>query len=258
MVNGAPRVVLINETMARQLFGGADAIGKRVSGWAEGDVPVWREIVGIVGDVRAFGRESEIPPEIYLPYTQPPDGAWNAFNRTMTVMVRTRPGADIAPAMRQALRSVDPLVPGWDLQPMSRALEQSTASRRFNTLLLTLLGATGLLLATIGIYGLIAFLVSQRRHEIGVRMVLGATTRDIARMIVRQSATLALIGVGIGALVSFWATKSLRNLLFEVQSSDPIAYVAAGAVLVAAALVASLVPARRAARVEPVRSINAG
>ena len=192
-----------------------------------------------------------------MPYTQAPEGSWNSFNRTMSVVVRTRPGLAIASSLRQALRRVDPLVPGWDLQPMTRALEQSTAGRRFNTILLSLLGATGLVLATIGIYGLIAFLVSQRKHEIGVRMVLGATARDVARMVVRLSVTLALLGIAIGSVVSFWAAKSLRNLLFEVPATDSISYAAAALVLLAAALAASLVPALRASRVEPMRSINA-
>jgi predicted lysophospholipase L1 biosynthesis ABC-type transport system permease subunit len=219
---------------------------------------MWREIVGIVGDVRAFGRENATPPEIYIPYTQPPVGAWNAYGRAMTLAVRAGAGTLVAPTLRAAMQRVDPLVPLQDIQSMNDLLVQSTSNRRFNTLLLSLLGATGLVLAAIGIYGLIAFFVSQRTQEIGVRMVLGATARSITAMIVRQSAMLALLGVAIGAVASFWTTRSLRTLLFGVEATDPLAYLGAAIALTLAAIAAALIPARRAARVEPSRSINVG
>jgi predicted permease len=258
LAGGAPAVVLVNETLARALFGDADAVGRRLWGWSNPDAPVWREIVGVVGDVRAFGREAGTPPEIYIPYTQAPDGAWGSFGRSMILAVKARPGMAVIAGLRSALGAIDPLVPLQDAQSMTDVVTRSTSNRRFNTLLLTLLGATGLVLAAIGIYGLIAFLVGQRTQEIGVRMVLGATTRSITVMILRHSAVLALLGVVIGALASFWTTRSLRGLLFEVQATDPLTYAGAAVALTLAAILAALIPARRASRVEPARTINAG
>jgi putative ABC transport system permease protein len=139
---------------------------------------------------------------------------------------------------------------------MDDVLSQSTAARRFNTLLLSFLGLTGLILAAIGIYGVIAFFVSQRTHEIGVRVALGATTRNVVRMVVGQAFTLAVIGVAIGGAAAYWATQALRTMLFQVQSGDPIAYAGAAAMLVLVAVVASTLPALRAARVDPVLALR--
>jgi predicted permease len=252
---GAPYVVVINETMAREVFGEGNPLGQRLSGWAPRENPEWREVVGIVSDVRAFGRDNNTPSEIYIPYTQEPEGAWGAFNRSMTVVARTQPGAVIVPGLRAAVRRVDPLVPLFDVQPMSEALAQSTAGRQFNMLLLTLLGATALVLATIGIYGVISFLVSQRLPEIALRMVLGATTRDVVVMVLRQGVVLAGLGIVLGGTAAFWATRALRSLLFAVPPTDLPTYVSAALLLGVVALIASLVPARRAARVEPNRSL---
>ncbi len=253
---GAPWVVVVNETFVRNLFGTEDPIGKRISGWSR-ETPEWREIVGVVGDVRAFGRDNELPPEIYMPMSQAPEGAWNAFQRAMTIVARARPGAVIAPALRKAVNSVDPLLPLYDVQTMDDVVAQSTATRRFNTMLLSFLGLTGLVLAAIGIYGVIAFFVSQRTHEIGVRVALGASRPRVIRMVVRQAVTLALVGITVGGVAAFWATRVLGTMLFEVGARDPVAYVAAAMVLLLVALGASWLPARRAARVEPVKALAA-
>src|SRR5687768_1253765 len=126
--------------------------------------------------------------------------------------------------MRAALKRVDPLLPSYDLQTMDDVLSESTATRRFNTMLLTLLGLTGLVLAAIGVYGVIAFFVSQRTHEIGVRIALGASAASVVRMVVREGVVLALIGIAVGGLVAMWATKALGSMLFEVSARDPVAY----------------------------------
>jgi predicted lysophospholipase L1 biosynthesis ABC-type transport system permease subunit len=219
--------------------------------------PEWREIVGVVRDVRAFGRETDVPPEIFMPLTQAPEGAWNAFQRSMAVVARARPGATIAPAMRAAVKRVDPTIPMYDVQAMDDVLSRDMATRRFNTLLLAGLGLTGLILAAIGIYGVIAYFVSQRTQEIGVRVALGATTQRVVGMVVQQALTLALIGITLGAVAAFWATRVLGSMLFEVSSRDPIAYIAAALALLLVALAAAWLPARRAARVDPIRALGA-
>jgi len=257
LATGAPWVVVVNETFVRNLFGDENPIGKRISGWNDPNNPQWREIVGVVGDVRAFGQENETPPEIYMPLTQAPDGAWNAFQRGMTIVAAALPNASIGSGLRTAVASVDPLLPLYDMQPMDAVVAQSTAQRRFNTMLLTLLGLTGLILAAIGIYGVIAFFVNQRTHEIGVRVALGASRARVIRLVVRQAAMLALIGIAVGGVAAFWATSVFRTMLYEVQPRDPVAYVGAAIVLLLVALAASWLPARRASKVEPVRALGA-
>ena len=199
LARGAPRVVVVNETFARSAFGEENPIGKRISGWAPDSTPVWREIVGVVGDMRSFGQATDIPSEMYIPMTQAPDGAWNAYQRGMAIIARAQPGITVASALRKTVATVDPLLPAFDVQTLDAVLTQSTETRRFNTMLLSLLGATGLILAAIGIYGVIAFFVTQRTHEIGVRVALGASTRSVVRMVVGQALTLAMIGVTLGA-----------------------------------------------------------
>jgi putative ABC transport system permease protein len=252
---GAPWVIVVNEAFAKSIFGDENPLGRRISGWTSGPAPEWREIVGVVGDVRAFGLENDVPPEMYMPMTQGPGGAWQAYQRGMTIIAQSNAATPIAGAMRNVVKTLDPTLPLFDVQTMDDVLMQSMASRRFNTLLLSFLGLTGLILAAIGIYGVIAFFVTQRTHEIGVRVALGATARDVVRMVVMQAAMLALTGIVIGGAGAYWTTQVLRTMLFEVDARDPIAYAAAAAVLLVVALVAATLPARRAAGVDPVRAL---
>jgi putative ABC transport system permease protein len=256
---GVPWVVVVNETFARQVFPGGSAVGKRVSGtWTtQPGVPEWREIVGVVADVRAFGLENDPPAEIYIPMTQGRN-QWGAYQRGMAIVARAEGPVPLAPAMRAAVRAVDPMVPLFDVQTMHDVLQQASSTRRFNTQLLSLLGLSGLILAAIGIYGVIAFFVTQRTHEIGVRIALGATGGKVVRMVVRQAVALALLGVAIGGVGAWWATQSLRTMLFQVDARDPLAYAAAAVLLVVVAATAAALPARRAAKVDPVRVIGSG
>jgi predicted permease len=255
---GAPRVVVVNETFARQIFGNESPIGHRISGWTKAEAPEWREIVGVIGDMRSFGRDADAQPEIYMPMTQRPGGAWDAFQRSMAIVAKTRPGLNVVGSLRGAVNRVDRQLALYDVQPMTEVLAQANATRRFNTILLSLLGATGLVLAAIGIYGVIAFFVTQRTHEIGVRVALGATTASVVRLVVRQAVTLALFGIALGAVSAFWATRVLGSMLFAVSARDPVAYGVAGAALLLVAIGAAWFPARRATRVDPVRALAAG
>jgi putative ABC transport system permease protein len=252
----SPRVVLVNETFARRVYGDTNPIGRRFSGWEESGGREWREIVGVVGDVRAFGQEADVPAEVYAPYTQANYSWWNGFQRTLAVVAKTT-GPSVIPSMRAAVRSFDPQLPVFDAQPVNEVLAQANANRRFNTLLLSLLGGTGLILAAIGIYGVIAFFVNQRTQEIGVRVALGASTASVITMVMRQALVLAIVGIVIGAVASWWATRVLNDLLFQTTSKDPFAFAAGAGVLLLVALGASLIPARRAARVDPVQALSA-
>jgi putative ABC transport system permease protein len=254
---GAPPVIVVNEAFVKNFYPDGNALGRRVSGtWTmKENVPEWREIVGIVTDVRTFGLENDAPAELYIPMTHA-RFAWGAHQRGMTIVARANGEVPLAQSMRAAVRDIDPSLPVFDVQTMDDVLQLASASRRFNTQLLSLLGLTGLILAAIGIYGVIAFFVTQRTHEIGVRMALGATGRHVVQMVVRQAVMLALIGVTLGGLGAWWATKSLESMLFQVQPRDPVAYAIAAGVLVLVATVAATLPARRAAKVDPVRVIG--
>src|SRR5918997_2935336 len=156
------------------------------------------------------------------------------FNDTATTEIYTLSLHDALP-----ICNVDPLLPAYDVQTMDDVLAQSTSTRRFNTMLLTLLGMTGLVLAAIGVYGVIAFFVTQRTHEIGVRIALGASSGSVVRMVVREGLVLGLAGIALGGLLAAWATRALGSMLFEVSARDPVAYGAAAAVLLLVAVGAS-------------------
>jgi predicted permease len=258
MAHGAPPVVLINERLASAAWPGEDPIGKRLSTWTrEVDTPEWREVVGIIGDVRSFGADTPPPPELFLPYTQPPFMAWAAFQSSMAIVVRvTDDPASFAPALRRAVRSVDSSLPLFDVQTMDQALGADSAGARFNTWLLALLAAVGLVLAAIGIYGVIAYFVTQRTPEIGLRLALGASPASVLMMVVRHGVVLAVTGIALGLIAAVALTQQmLTTLLFDITPTDPPTYVAGAFTLLAIALLACAVPALRAVRVSPMRSL---
>jgi putative ABC transport system permease protein len=191
-----------------------------------------------------------------MPTTTAPLGAWPAFGRSMTIVAKSRSGAPLAAAMRAALRSVDAELPAYDVQTMNDVLAQSTSVRRFNTMLLTMLGLTGLVLAAIGIYGVIAFFVSQRTHEIGVRIALGASTGSVVAMVVRHAAGLAAVGILLGGVAAYWATTALGSMLFSVNPRDTLVFTLGASVLLLVAMGAAWIPARRAARVPPITALT--
>jgi predicted permease len=257
MALGAPPVVVINERLANLAWPGEDPIGKRVSTWTrEADIPEWREVVGILGDVRSLGPDTPPRPELFLPYTQPPVMAWTVFQRSMALVARTADDPAIhASSLRRAVRSVDTSLPLYDVLTMEEALGATAASARFNTWLLSLLAATGLLLAAVGIYGVIAYFVTQRTPEIGLRLALGATPRSVLMMVMRHGAMLASAGIVIGLIAALGATRMLTTLLFEITATDPPTYAIGAVALFAIALLACSVPALRAVRVSPMQSL---
>ncbi len=258
-IRNAPWVMIINETLADLAFPGENPIGKRIA-CCEGspDAPSWKTIVGVVGDTRWQGPGVESTPEFYLPMAQiPPDG-WEWTERVMTIIARTNGDpTTLVSAVRGAVATVDSGLPVYDIATMSERLGRSLAQSRFNTFLLTALGAIGLVLAVIGLYGVLAYLVAQRSHEIGIRMALGATARDVLVLIARQGMTLVLAGIAVGSLAAVLTTGLLRGLLFGVTTTDPLTFIGVAVVLVVAGVMASIIPARRATRVDPTRALNA-
>ncbi len=258
-VRGAPRVMIVSQELARKLWPGQDAIGKRVACCEGSDEdPMWKTVIGIAGDVRSRGLGAELYPEFYLPIAQSPAVAWDWVQRTMAIAARSSGGdtAALSGAIRAAAREAAPGVPLYDVTSMDERLRGSLAQDRFNTMLLSALGAIGLLLAWVGIYGVISYFVAQRTPEFGVRMALGATARDIVGLTVRQSVVPVALGLCAGILAAAAASRVLASALHGVGPRDPATFAAVAAVLAGAAALASYVPARRAARVDPMTALR--
>jgi putative ABC transport system permease protein len=253
------RVMIINATLAARAFPGQDPIGKRISccDAVPGGGPSWKTVIGVAGDIRSRGPAVPPDPEFYLPWTQVPKDAWNWF-RSFYIIART--GGDPAhllTPLRDAMARIDPDVALFDVRTMDQRLNGTMATARFNTLLLALLGGIGLVLAATGIYGVVSYLVSQRTQEIGVRMALGATAGSVVALILRQSLKPVVAGGVIGLLAAMAASRVLASQLFAVSPTDPLTIAVAGATLVAVALIASAVPARRAAAIDPTTALAA-
>ncbi len=253
-VSGTERVAIISEETARRLWPGEDPVGKRLQccEGSEAD-PRNKTVVGVVGDVRSSGLGSPIVPEFYLPIAQAPDVAWDWIQRSMTLVVRGKgsDGSALAGAMRTAVHAVDATVPLDRVTTMNQAMATSVAPARFNTLLLTTLGAIGLVLAALGIYGVVSYFVSVRLHEIGVRLMLGATGRQVVRLLVVQGLRPVVIGLMVGLVGAAVSTRALASSLFGVSSLDVPSYAGVTLLLLAVGLLATVIPARRALRVAP-------
>jgi predicted permease len=256
---GTLRVVIVSESLARQAFPNQDAVGKRIACCEAGQdgLPAWWTIVGVAQDVHSSGPGEAAGPEFYIAAAQAPTGSWDWVQRTVYLMARTsRNTSALAAPIRAAVASVTPDAPVFDVQPMRSRLASSIATERFNTFLLTLLSAVGLIFAAVGVYGVVAYSVGRRTQEVGVRMALGATRADVMTMVLRQAAQPVLIGVVFGLAASLAATRLLSEQLVGVTSTDPATFGSVIALLVAVALGASLVPARRASRLEPTVALR--
>ncbi len=253
-VKDQPPVLIINETLARRFFAGEDPLGKRIIiGFDPIDNPNSppREIVGVVGDVRHAGLDVKSGAEYYVPYLQAPE-------RNMDLVVRATPGSppSTAASIRSAIREVDKDQYIPDIQPMEQLLAESVARRRFSMLLTGLFAALALTLAAVGIYGVISYSVTQRTHEIGVRIALGARTQDVLRLVVGQGMILTSIGVAVGVAVALVVTRVMVSLLYGVSATDPTTFAGISLLLTMVALVACYIPARRATKVDPMVALR--
>jgi predicted permease len=244
--SGAPQVVIINETMARRHFAGRDPLGRRLQTGTYDPSGPWLTVVGVVDDVKYDGLHSQNNPTVYTPYAQ------HLWWRTMYLTARTESDPlALAAALRGQIWSIDGDLPISDIKTMDQIVSQSMARSRAQTVLLGLFGAVALLLAAIGIYGVMSYSVRTRSREIGIRMALGARARDVLRLVVTDGMKLAAIGTALGLLGSALLTRLLEGLLFGVSAIDPLTFAATALLLAAVMLVACAVPARRAARLDP-------
>jgi predicted permease len=250
-LKGAPTVI-VNQAFANKYFPGENPLGKRIRPGVGDNVfehPL-REIVGVVGDIKRKGLTAGEDPQYFLPYAQ-------AVITSPYLVVRT--SGDpllLQSALRAAVHEMDKSVPVYQVATLEDYISKSTAQPRFQALLLTGFASIALVLAAIGLYGLLSYMVSQRTLEIGLRMALGAQRSDVLGMIVRRGLTLALIGVGTGIVISIAITRLLSGMLFGIPPTDPVTFAATAALLLFVGIAASCVPAFRAARMDPMKTLR--
>jgi putative ABC transport system permease protein len=246
----SPQTTVVNDTFVKYFLPNENPIGRRIQFGRAIGTNVWCTIVGVVGDTKQIGSAAETMPEAFLPFDQ------LAFPN-MALVIRTDAGAGtILAGVRAALASVDKNVPLSTVETLDDMLAGRVASQRFNMALLVAFAGLALMLAAVGIYGVMAYAVGQRRQEIGIRMALGALPRNVQRMVLAQGARLAAFGVVIGLGAGYWLTRLLGSVLFEVKPSDPATFVGGAIVLFGVALVACWLPARRAMRVDPIVALR--
>jgi putative ABC transport system permease protein len=240
--------------MARRYWPDQEILGKRFKWGPPDSKRSWITVVGVVANLKQNSLAADISPGVYEPIPQMPQ---ESPIRGFYLAVRTTsdPTA-IVSSLRQIVRSLDPEIPLFQVRPMEQALSESVAPRRFNMLLLAAFAGLALLLASIGIYGVMSYSVSQYTHEIGIRMALGARAADVLQLIVRQGMYLVLIGLAIGAAGALALTRVMSSLLFDVKPADPLTFVSVSTLLAAVAFAASYIPARRATRVDPMIALR--
>ena len=244
----ARNVAILTESEARNAFGGRDAVGQEVSlGGAKGP---WRTVVGVVADSRNYTLEREPWPEIFIPYQQQP-------SLFMTFVLRTRDDPmRLAAGLRQAVASVDANEPVGNIQTMDDIVQKFVAPRRFKLVLLGSFALLALVLGAVGLYGVISYAVTERIHEIGIRRALGAQRTDVLKLVMGQGFKLTMLGVGIGILGALGLTRFLSTLLYGVRPTDPLTFVSVSLLLLAVALLAAYIPARRATKVDPMVALR--
>jgi putative ABC transport system permease protein len=245
-----PTVAIISETLARRYFANQDPIGRQMRFGFPPNGNVSRQIVGVVGDVRDVALSQEPGPMMYVPFAQAPLYGGEVVVRSSLST------SSVAAAIRQAVHSIDKNLPVTDVGAFPDALGQSVSRERFRTFLLGSFSAIALALAAVGVFGVISYSASQRTHEIGIRMALGARRRDVLHLILGQGAKLALLGLGIGVGLAFLLTRFIASLLYGVSATDPMTFGAAAIVLLGVAVTACYIPARRAMRVDPMVALR--
>ncbi len=251
-------VAAINETMARQFWPGESPVGQRFKVGSPDSPEPWLTIVGVVADVRQMGADAPVKAEMYVPYWQFPRGSrvYSLFTPRDLVIRTTASPTSLVPAVREAVRDVDPYQPLSNIRTMSEVLDRVTAQRRVGMILLTAFAALALLLAALGIYGVLSFFVVQHTREIGIRMALGAQRGNVLRLVVGQGMLLTFVGIAIGLAGAFALTRVMASLLYGVSATDPLTFVGVPMLLATVALIACYIPARRATKVDPMIALR--
>jgi putative ABC transport system permease protein len=248
--NDSPRVILINETLRRRFFAGEDPVGKRLNLSSVGK-PDWTQIVGVVGDVKYNGMADDVQPAIYQPIAQAP-----IWGFALILKTDVSDPLSLTTAVRNEISKLDPGLPVTKVSTMEQRVATAMAPPRFRTTLIALFAAVALILACVGIYGVISYSVTQRTHEIGIRIALGAQRRNVLRLVLGQGALMAVIGVMLGLGSAFALTRLMAGLLFGVTPTDPMTFICVPLGLMAVALLASYLPARRATKVDPLVALR--
>ena len=249
---GQPRVAIVNEAFVRQLLPGQNPIGIRID-WARNEPHEWMTIIGVAGDVKHSGLNQPVDPAVYAPFSQN-DEAWRKW---MTLVIRTRvPEAGLVEDVKKQVWSLDSQIPVSGIQSMDDLLAVSVAQQRFNMLLLGSFAALAVALAGVGIYGMVAYRVNQRTHEIGVYIALGAQHRDVLRLVMKDGVKLGLLGIVLGLAGAIALTRVMVSLLFEVKPTDPAILIGVALLLAAVAMLACYIPARRALSIHPMTALR--
>ncbi|HEY8256067.1 MAG TPA: ABC transporter permease [Gemmatimonadales bacterium] len=254
---GSTLVTVVNEALARKLFPGQNPIGQRLT-FGTADSAEWRQIVGVIADVRQTGLTDAPTPELYVPTDQLSADSWGIFMTIpLSFVIRSQVAAGVlVPAIKSAVHEIDPDQPISRLREAGELLQNATARQRFNMSLLTLFGFLALVLATVGVYGVMAYGVTQRTRELGIRLALGARARSVQAMVLRQGLGLTLAGLGLGLAGALALSRLLTTLLYGVSPSDPRVLGAAVLVLAGVSVVACLIPAIRATKVDPIDALR--
>jgi putative ABC transport system permease protein len=244
-----PQAVVVSEAFVKRYFPDGEPIGRRIV--FDGPTPTPREIIGVVADVRRNGLDASVEPEMYVSHVQNTE-------RRLNLVIRTdsQDASQLTPAARAEVKAFDPDQIIWRTQTLEQLLGTSVAPRRFNMMLLGIFAGVALVLAAVGLYGVMSYSVTWRTHEIGIRMALGARRADVLRLVVRQGMIMALIGLGIGLIGAFSLSRVMRSLLHGVSPTDPLTFTGVSIVLLCVALLACLIPARRATRVDPIVALR--
>ena len=245
----SPRTLVVSEAFVRRYFPNEDPVGRRIV--FDGPTQVPREIVGVVGDVRRNGLDVDVQPEMYVSHMQKPERRLNLVIRS-----EVEDASQLTQAVRAEIKAFDPNQIIWRAQTLEDLLSTSVAPRRFNMMLLGVFAGVALVLAAVGLYGVMSYSVSWRTHEIGIRMALGAERADVMRLVVRQGMTMTVIGLALGLIGAYFLSRLIVGLLYGVSATDPLTFAGVSIVLLAVALLACLIPARRATRVNPLVALR--
>jgi len=251
----SPPAIIVNEAYARRTFPNADPIGQSLTVQGE---QVY-QIVGVVNDVKQFGLGDPAPRTVFIPVAQTPDKVLRLARQFVTMKFAIRTSGDplaLGAAVKREMLAVDPSSPLTNMRSLEQIVGRSLAQQRFNSTLLSLFSAIGLLLAAIGVYGVMSYVVTQRTHEIGIRVALGARASDVLKLIVGKGLALALTGIVLGLGASFALTRLMKDFLFGVEPGDPLTFSAIALLLTVVALLACWIPAQRATKVDPMVALR--